>query len=269
MRRWRLCLSSFSIVPANRCSCGDEHVYDSFQVVSPRNHMVFTPLLTSACVGTLDLRSVAVSVMSLQKRLKDPSNNYLLGSAQNVDPAKKTVHCKDEDGTTFSVEYDKLVIATGSQVKTCLMDNTLPCHPPCFLNALPIILHTSCHTYICHHCIRSCVRLISFTFHGVTMQGSTFGIPGVEQFSHPLRDITDASNIKNNLIANWSKANTPSRYSTGSASTATFLLSSNSTCNQSAWLHKSLCTHAIDPVSFVTFGPLSVWLDPNNSDTCG
>lgn len=79
--------------------------------------MVFTPLLTSACVGTLEFRSVAVPVMSLQKYLKEPQNNYFLGSAQNVDPDQKTVHCKDEDGLEYSVKYDRLVIATGSQVR--------------------------------------------------------------------------------------------------------------------------------------------------------
>ena len=78
--------------------------------------MVFTPLLTSACVGTLEFRSVAVPVMSIQKHLKDPQNSYFLGSAQNVDPKKKVVHCIDEDGTKYDVSYDKLVIATGSQV---------------------------------------------------------------------------------------------------------------------------------------------------------
>ena len=78
--------------------------------------MVFTPLLTSACVGTLEFRSVAVPVMSLQKHLKEPENNYLLASADNVDPEQKIVHCKAEDGVEFSVPYDKLVIATGSQV---------------------------------------------------------------------------------------------------------------------------------------------------------
>ena len=80
--------------------------------------MVFTPLLTSVCVGTLEFRSVAVSIMSLQKHLKEPQNNYFLASAQNVDPEKKVVHCKDEEGKEFSVSYDKLVVATGSQVTT-------------------------------------------------------------------------------------------------------------------------------------------------------
>lgn len=32
------------------------------QVISNRNHMVFTPLLASTCVGTLEGRSVAVHI---------------------------------------------------------------------------------------------------------------------------------------------------------------------------------------------------------------
>ena len=60
--------------------------------------------------------------MSLQKHLKDPQNNYFLGSAEMIDPEKKTVHCKDEDGAEYDVSYDKLVIATGSQVSLgCLL----------------------------------------------------------------------------------------------------------------------------------------------------
>lgn len=56
------------------------------------------------------------------------------------------------------------------------------------------------------------LRCIAFAeFMLVAAQGSTFGIPGVEKYSHPLRDIHDANAIRNNLIANWSKANTPTR----------------------------------------------------------
>lgn len=78
--------------------------------------MVYTPLLTSACVGTLDFRSVAVPIMALQKHLKEAQNDHFLASAQSVDANKKEVFCKDDDGLEFTVKYDKLVIATGSQV---------------------------------------------------------------------------------------------------------------------------------------------------------
>jgi NADH:ubiquinone reductase (non-electrogenic) len=34
--------------------------------------MVFTPLLASACVGTLECRSVALPLVDIQPRLKEP-----------------------------------------------------------------------------------------------------------------------------------------------------------------------------------------------------
>lgn len=122
--------------------------------------MVFTPLLTSACVGTLDLRSVAVPVMSLQKHLREPQNNYFLGSADNIDPKKKTVHCKDEDGTEFDIAYDKLVIATGSQVvkHACICKRLLAplLHglPLCITSALPALHCAALHSLslcLCEH----------------------------------------------------------------------------------------------------------------------
>lgn len=45
------------------------------QVVSPRNHMVFTPMLASVCVGTVEPRSVAVSILNVQPHLKGQVQN--------------------------------------------------------------------------------------------------------------------------------------------------------------------------------------------------
>ena len=39
---------------------------------------------------------------------------------------------------------------------------------------------------------------------------STFGIPGVEQHTHFLRDVKNASDIRNHIIENWNLANLPS-----------------------------------------------------------
>ena len=54
------------------CSCA----HPSLQVISPRNHMVFTPLLTSTCVGTIEPRSVAIPVVRIQKALTEAHNYY-------------------------------------------------------------------------------------------------------------------------------------------------------------------------------------------------
>ena len=41
------------------------------------------------------------------------------------------------------------------------------------------------------------------------IQGSTFGIPGVEKHAHFLRDVKDAEQIRNELLKNWTLANVP------------------------------------------------------------
>ena len=49
------------------------------QIISPRNHMVFTPLLASTCVGTLECRAVALSLTDIQPHLKE---TWVRGCAQ-------------------------------------------------------------------------------------------------------------------------------------------------------------------------------------------
>ncbi|KAF5831526.1 hypothetical protein DUNSADRAFT_12996 [Dunaliella salina] len=102
----------------------DPKLYD-ITVISMRNHMVFTPLLSSTCVGTLEPQAVAVHITDIQPAL-------------------------------FKVPYDKLVISTGSQ-------------------------------------------------------GSTFGIPGVLEHTHFLRDLHQAEAIRSKLVDNISKAGIPGR----------------------------------------------------------
>lgn len=44
------------------------------------------------------------------------------------------------------------------------------------------------------------------------MQGSTFGIPGVEKYANFLRDVKDSETIRNHLLTNWTLANIPGAY---------------------------------------------------------
>jgi NADH dehydrogenase FAD-containing subunit len=128
----------------------DPHKYD-ITVISPRNHLVFTPLLSSCCVGTLESRAVTLAISDLQKALKAPYNYYYAADCISVDPHKKVIEACSADGLKFFVDYDALAIATGSQ-------------------------------------------------------GSTFGIPGVEEHAHFLRDASNAgkfntlSNLKTNFV---------------------------------------------------------------------
>lgn len=60
--------------------------------VSPRNHMVFTPLLASTCVGTLEFRSVAEPLARIQPAVSSsPGSYFLLARCTAVDPDAHTV----------------------------------------------------------------------------------------------------------------------------------------------------------------------------------
>lgn len=133
----------------------DPSKYD-VTVISPRNHFVFTPLLSSTCVGTLEARAVTLSVVDLQKAIKAPQNFYYAAEAVAVHPEDKIVEACSRDGIKFFVDYDVLAISTGSQ-------------------------------------------------------GSTFGIPGVSENAHFLRDAANADAIRTQLINNWNRANIPGR----------------------------------------------------------
>ncbi|CAM6047802.1 unnamed protein product [Sphagnum compactum] len=106
----------------------DTRLYDVI-CVSPRNHMVFTPLLASTCVGTLEFRSVAEPVRSIQPALSLlPDSYYFLARCTDINTDQHEVHCealqediddgKGEGGNKFTVAYDKLVIATGAEAST-------------------------------------------------------------------------------------------------------------------------------------------------------
>lgn len=69
----------------------DTNMYD-IVCISPRNHMVFTPLLASTCVGTLEFRSVAEPIGQIQSALaKDPNCYFYLASCTGIDTSKHEV----------------------------------------------------------------------------------------------------------------------------------------------------------------------------------
>lgn len=88
--------------------------------------MVFTPLLASTCVGTLEFRSVAEPIGRIQPAIsKEPGSYYFLANCTSVDADSHTVHCETvTDGSDslepwkFKVAYDKLVVASGAQAST-------------------------------------------------------------------------------------------------------------------------------------------------------
>lgn len=91
---------------------GDYHV----TVISPTNYFLFTPMLPSATVGTLELRSLVEPIRRILRRLH---GHFLRARAEDVDFENKLVEVSRDLGngqqTRFYVPYDKLVIAVGSE----------------------------------------------------------------------------------------------------------------------------------------------------------
>ncbi|KAF8988101.1 hypothetical protein BGZ52_000827 [Haplosporangium bisporale] len=102
-------------------------------VVSPTNYFLFTPLLPSATVGTLELRSLIEPIRRLLARL---GGYYLEGTAEDIDFENQLVEvagCHDSLGRKFYVPYDKLVIAVGSESVTYGVEGLEHC---CFLKSI-------------------------------------------------------------------------------------------------------------------------------------
>lgn len=110
-------------------------------VVSPRSYFVFTPLLASSAVGTLEVRTTLESVRGRGKGVEfiqgwgDDVNfnekrltieeSTTRRSPQSSKPSEETVTAyKDtslaprKKGETFDLEYDKLVVAVGCYSQT-------------------------------------------------------------------------------------------------------------------------------------------------------
>lgn len=84
-------------------------------VVSPTNYFLFTPMLPSATVGTLQLKSLVEPIRRILHRV---NGHFLRATAEDVDFSHRLVEVlqKDENGNEarFYLPYDKLVIAVGS-----------------------------------------------------------------------------------------------------------------------------------------------------------
>lgn len=89
---------------------GDYHI----TVVSPENYFLFTPMLPSATVGTLGLRSLVEPIRLIVRRVR---GHFLRAEAEDVDFSEKLVEVSqvDCDGKkqSFYLPYDKLVIGVG------------------------------------------------------------------------------------------------------------------------------------------------------------
>lgn len=83
-------------------------------IVSPRDHFLFTPLLASSTVGTVELRSITEPLLGFRKGVR-----YVGAEATGIDPQMKTVALRATNGgQEMTLSYDTLVIAVGARIQT-------------------------------------------------------------------------------------------------------------------------------------------------------
>ncbi|MBI2340574.1 MAG: FAD-dependent oxidoreductase [Deltaproteobacteria bacterium] len=82
-------------------------------VVSPRNHFLFTPLLPSTTVGTIEFRSIIEPIRSARTEIE-----YYQAACAGIDETQNIIHCEAPDGKKFDLTYDQLVISVGAVSNT-------------------------------------------------------------------------------------------------------------------------------------------------------
>lgn len=147
------------------------HKYERV-IVSPRSYFVFTPLLASTAVGTLEFRAAAEPVRRIKgldafhqgwadevdfaRRVVRVERNVAMDRAETVVVPPSTPGADGDEvgkrkGAVFEVPYDRLVIAVGAY-------------------------------------------------------SQTFGVPGVRPHAHLLRDVSDARRIRLRVLRRFEQA---------------------------------------------------------------
>ncbi|KAJ2553676.1 hypothetical protein EV175_002856 [Coemansia sp. RSA 1933] len=94
-------------------------------VVSPDNYFVFTPLLPSVTVGTVEFRSVLEAIRRVTKRIR---GSYIEATAVDVDLEAKLVLVEHAGEGRAWLPYDRLVVGVGAQSITHGAKGLEHCH---------------------------------------------------------------------------------------------------------------------------------------------
>ncbi len=91
----------------------DVERYD-VRIVSPRNHFLFTPLLPSTTVGTLEFRSIIEPIRKARKGIQ-----FHQATCTGIRPDENVIECAGAfKGKPFEMSYDHLVVAVGAVSNT-------------------------------------------------------------------------------------------------------------------------------------------------------
>ena len=98
-------------------------------VVAPENYFLFTPMLPSATVGTLEFRSLVEPIRKIVSRLK---GHFLKAEAIDVEFSEKLVEIAGMDAKGekqhFYLPYDKLIISVGATTNPHGVKGLEHCH---------------------------------------------------------------------------------------------------------------------------------------------
>ncbi|KAJ9604212.1 NADH:ubiquinone oxidoreductase [Cladophialophora chaetospira] len=91
-------------------------------VVSPRNYFLFTPLLPSCTVGTIEHRSIMEPIRNILRH-KKANVKYYEAEATKIDYEKRIVYARDDseikgDIMTTEIPFDMLVVGVGAENAT-------------------------------------------------------------------------------------------------------------------------------------------------------
>ncbi|APA12908.1 hypothetical protein sscle_10g076780 [Sclerotinia sclerotiorum 1980 UF-70] len=98
-------------------------------LVSPTNYFLFTPMLPSATVGTLEFRSLVEPIRRIITRVK---GHFIRATAEEIEFSEKLVELVGKSPTgkevRFYLPYDKLVIGVGSTTNPHGVKGLENCH---------------------------------------------------------------------------------------------------------------------------------------------
>eukprot|EP01013_Petalomonas_cantuscygni_P009155 TRINITY_DN2193_c0_g1_i1.p1 TRINITY_DN2193_c0_g1~~TRINITY_DN2193_c0_g1_i1.p1 ORF type:complete len:603 (-),score=143.64 TRINITY_DN2193_c0_g1_i1:399-2207(-) len=163
--------------------------------VAPRNHFVFTPLLASTAVGTLEFRNAAEPVRHIA-----PGVDFLQAECLSLDLGRRVATC----ASVFNPSH----LVSGYAVATDTFRSPTPLTHDARLN------FPSAHARNPpeHHDDDPLDRRQAFTLEfddvviGVGSESNTFGAPGVEEHAMFLKEITDAQRIRQRIVHNFELA---------------------------------------------------------------
>ncbi|KAH7114858.1 pyridine nucleotide-disulfide oxidoreductase-domain-containing protein [Dactylonectria macrodidyma] len=167
-------------------------------IISPRSYFVFTPLLASTSVGTLEFRSVLEPVRRLQP------DCFHQGWADDVDFANKTISVETNPDAD-EINSRTLPPATRPSPQNLERDRG---------SSAVCIVETPSSGSVKETLTKRKGEMITVPYDklilAVGAYSQTFGVPGVRQHANFLRDVGDARSIRLRVLQCFERAELPS-----------------------------------------------------------